>query len=55
MSAYAFIWVERGLPIPKPVQNETAARQLLETAEGLTGPAWRVAEPVPAFAGRWRA
>ena len=40
------------VPIPKPAQNETAARQLWETAEGLTGAAWRVAEPAPAFAGR---
>jgi NAD(P)-dependent dehydrogenase (short-subunit alcohol dehydrogenase family) len=38
--------------IPKPAQNEAAARQLWETAEGLTGGAWRIAEPAPSFAGR---
>jgi NAD(P)-dependent dehydrogenase (short-subunit alcohol dehydrogenase family) len=38
--------------IPKPAQNEAAARQLWETAEGLTGVAWRVAGPAPAAAGR---
>ena len=40
------------VPIPKPAQNEAAARQLWETAEGLTGAAWRVAEPAPAGAGQ---
>jgi NAD(P)-dependent dehydrogenase (short-subunit alcohol dehydrogenase family) len=40
------------VPIPKPAQNEAAARQLWETAEGLTGAAWRVAEPAPAVAGQ---
>ena len=30
------------VPIPKPAQDEAAARQLWETAEGLTGAAWRV-------------
>jgi NAD(P)-dependent dehydrogenase (short-subunit alcohol dehydrogenase family) len=40
------------VPIPKPAQNEAAARQLWETAQGLTGAAWRVADPAPAFAGR---
>jgi NAD(P)-dependent dehydrogenase (short-subunit alcohol dehydrogenase family) len=38
--------------IPKPAQNEAAARQLWETAEGLTGTAWRVAEPAPTGTGR---
>ena len=40
------------VPIPKPAQNEAAARQLWETAEGLTGAAWHVAEPAPAGAGQ---
>jgi NAD(P)-dependent dehydrogenase (short-subunit alcohol dehydrogenase family) len=40
------------VPIPKPARNEAAARQLWETAQGLTGAAWRVADPAPAFAGR---
>jgi len=40
------------VPIPKPAQNEAAARQLWETSEGLTGAAWRVAEPAPAGAGQ---
>ncbi len=31
------------VPMPKPAQNDAAARQLWETAEGLTGAAWRVA------------
>jgi len=38
--------------IPKPAQNEAAARQLWETAEALTGAAWRVAGTRPAGAGR---
>jgi NAD(P)-dependent dehydrogenase (short-subunit alcohol dehydrogenase family) len=40
------------VPSPKPAQNEGAARQLWERAEGLTGAAWHVAEPAPAGAGR---
>jgi hypothetical protein len=40
------------VPIPKPAQDVAAARQLWEAAESLTGAAWRVAEPVRAFAGR---
>jgi hypothetical protein len=40
------------VPIPKPAQDVAAARQLWETAESLTGTAWRVAEPARAFAGR---
>ena len=39
-------------PIPKPAQDVAAARQLWETAESLTGAAWRVVEPARAFAGR---
>jgi len=39
------------VPIPKPAQNEAAARQLWETAEGLTGSAWRVAESARASGG----
>ena len=38
--------------IPKTAQDEAAARQLWETAESLTGAAWRVVEPARAFAGR---
>ena len=38
--------------IPKPAQDVAAARQLWETAESLTGAAWRVVEPARAFAGR---
>ena len=38
------------VPIPKPAQD--VARQLWETAESLTGAAWRVVEPAPAIAGR---
>ena len=37
------------LRIPKPAQNEAAARQLWEMAERLTGSAWRVGEPAGAF------
>jgi NAD(P)-dependent dehydrogenase (short-subunit alcohol dehydrogenase family) len=40
------------VPIPKPARDVAAARQLWETAESLTGAAWRVAEPARAFAGR---
>ena len=40
------------VPIPKPAQDVAAARQLWETAESLTGAAWRVVEPARAFAGR---
>ena len=40
------------VPIPKPAQNEAAARQLWETAEGLPGAACRVAESAHAGAGR---
>ena len=40
------------VPIPKPAQDVAAAQQLWETAESLTGAAWRVADPAPAFAGR---
>ncbi len=40
------------VPIPKAAQNEAAAWQLWETAEGLTGAAWRVVEPATAFAVR---
>jgi NAD(P)-dependent dehydrogenase (short-subunit alcohol dehydrogenase family) len=39
-------------PIPKPAQDVAAARQLWETAESLTGAAWRVVEPARAFPGR---
>ena len=39
-------------PIPKPAQDVAAALQLWETAESLTGAAWRVVEPARAFAGR---
>jgi len=34
-------------PIPKPAQDVAAALQLWETAESLTGAAWRVVEPPP--------
>ena len=40
------------VPIPKPAQDVAAARQLWETAESLTGAAWRVVEPARGFAGR---
>src|SRR3984957_4420487 len=40
------------VPIPKPAQNEPEAHRLWETAESLTGAAWRVVEPARAFAGR---
>jgi NAD(P)-dependent dehydrogenase (short-subunit alcohol dehydrogenase family) len=40
------------VPIPKPARDEAAARQLWETAESLTGAAWRVVEPARTFAGR---
>jgi hypothetical protein len=39
------------VPIPKPAQNEAAARQLWETAEGLTGAGWRVGEPAVRLRG----
>ena len=39
-------------PIPKPAQDVAAALQLWETAESLTGAAWRVVEPARAFTGR---
>jgi NAD(P)-dependent dehydrogenase (short-subunit alcohol dehydrogenase family) len=38
--------------VPKPAQNEAAARQLWETAESLTGTAWRVAGSASAGGGR---
>jgi NAD(P)-dependent dehydrogenase (short-subunit alcohol dehydrogenase family) len=38
--------------IPKPAQNEAAARQLWETAESLTGAAWHVAGSASVGAGR---
>jgi NAD(P)-dependent dehydrogenase (short-subunit alcohol dehydrogenase family) len=38
--------------IPKPAQNEAAARQLWETAETLTGASWRVAASAFALSGR---
>ena len=38
------------VPIPKPAQNEAAARQLWETAEKLTGAAWRLGGPARVFA-----
>jgi NAD(P)-dependent dehydrogenase (short-subunit alcohol dehydrogenase family) len=37
------------VPIPKPAQDVAAARQLWETAERLTGVAWRAGEPSCAF------
>jgi NAD(P)-dependent dehydrogenase (short-subunit alcohol dehydrogenase family) len=40
------------VPIPQPAQDVAAARQLWETAEGLTGASWRVVEPARAFAER---
>jgi len=36
--------------IPKPAQDVAAARQLWETAEGLTGISWRTGEPARVFA-----
>ena len=38
------------VPIPKPAQSVAAARQLWETAEKLTGAAWRAGKPSRAFA-----
>ena len=38
------------VPIPKPAQSVAAARQLWETAERLTGVAWRAGKPSRAFA-----
>jgi NAD(P)-dependent dehydrogenase (short-subunit alcohol dehydrogenase family) len=38
------------VPIPKPAQDVAAARQLWDTAERLTGAAWRVGEPVRGLA-----
>jgi NAD(P)-dependent dehydrogenase (short-subunit alcohol dehydrogenase family) len=40
------------VPIPNPAQDVAAARQLWETAESLTGAAWRVVEPTRAVVGR---
>jgi hypothetical protein len=39
------------VPIPKPAQDVAAARQLWETAESLTGAAWRVVEPARGLLG----
>jgi hypothetical protein len=40
------------VPIPKPALDEEAAQRLWEVSEKLTGAAWRLREPAPAFAGR---